>query len=1102
MRSNKKSFFGDLSALVVAVAFAQWAPDGAAQTARTDSTLYRDDLTNWVIGQVQTQSSTGVLRDNVSTSVETDRVDFDARSLPWRTYKFGKLQSTVTYNADGTIATVTDGNGNLMSLSGWKRGIPQLVTYADQTTRAAQVNDDGAIDWVDDEVGARTCYDYDRMGRVKLVTYPSEASDASHTCNVDKWAQTTIAYEVMGVVEYGIPAGHWRRSQQTGSYRKLTYYDGFFRPIVEEEVDTSNIAGTNRWNVKRYDDDGHVTFASYPRNPYLDGSLAWSAAMPGVSTAYDSLGRVTRVDQGSELGTLTTTTEYQANNKVLVTNPRQKTTLNTYQAFDQPSYETLLRSEMPEGVVVEIARNSLAMPFAIRRGSADSSVAVTRQYVYDASSAGGMTLCKAIEPETGGSAYAYDGAGNLAWSAVGVGYVSTTSCDRDAALASGRAVRRTYDARNRLSTLSFPDKNGDQTWVYWPDGAPKRVTTLNDEGTTSIINTYSYNNRRLLAGESVTHANGAIWSLGYGYDANGGLSTQTYPTGSVLTYTPNALGQATQVRDVNGYTWASAVQYYPNGAIRQFTYGNGVVHSMAQNTRQLPARSADGGGSGAPLDYTYAYDKNGNVSSIVDAAQGVSYDRTMAYDDADRLVTATSPSFGGDGVHRFTYDALDNLKSWKLAGVKDYANYYYDPATQRLMNLQNSTGASVVGFGYDPQGNISSKNGQAYRFDYGNRLRYTAGKEAYRYDAAGRRVFQGRSAGVFGATSSQTVELYSNNGQLMYDEKSRDTGTTTDHYIYLGGSLIAISQWLNASNVWVPKYQHTDALGSPVAVTDANGQIIERTRYEPYGAAIGKLVDGPGFTGHTTDGATGLTYMQQRYYDSGIGRFLSVDPVTPYGGRPQQFNRYDYAYNSPYSFTDPDGRCADRYPNGRCMVRVDPSTGKAGVAAGKRIEAVLNKYDAAVNKLGDKATIPVRDRNGKRIGSMTGGEIKAVWNGTHFRVTNEDFNNGGAGGGTEGTWSMLGGMTGKSGLNPQAVSQYESGATSRGFDAAVGDNTLVFHELAHVTHFGLNLSEMYPATTQPGAEFWKREQPTSSTGEAMARSVGAQFGCAIAGGCK
>ena len=46
----------------------------------------------------------------------------------------------------------------------------------------------------------------------------------------------------------------------------------------------------------------------------------------------------------------------------------------------------------------------------------------------------------------------------------------------------------------------------------------------------------------------------------------------------------------------------------------------------------------------------------------------------------------------------------------------------------------------------------------------------------------------------------------------------------------------------------------------------------------------------------------------QRYYDPQIGRFLSVDPVTADTVSGWNFNRYNYAANNPYKFTDPDGR--------------------------------------------------------------------------------------------------------------------------------------------------------------------------------------------------
>ncbi|MCD9088698.1 RHS repeat-associated core domain-containing protein [Stenotrophomonas sp. SY1] len=105
------------------------------------------------------------------------------------------------------------------------------------------------------------------------------------------------------------------------------------------------------------------------------------------------------------------------------------------------------------------------------------------------------------------------------------------------------------------------------------------------------------------------------------------------------------------------------------------------------------------------------------------------------------------------------------------------------------------------------------------------------------------------------------------------------------------------------------EYIHTDPLGSPVAVTDAGGNVIEREIYEPYGSPIKRPPsDQPGFTGHVSDSLTNLTYMQQRYYDQQIGRFLSVDPVTAYSNPVGAFNRYWYANDNPYRFNDSDGR--------------------------------------------------------------------------------------------------------------------------------------------------------------------------------------------------
>ncbi|MCW6028082.1 hypothetical protein K4043_08645 [Stenotrophomonas sp. SRS1] len=112
------------------------------------------------------------------------------------------------------------------------------------------------------------------------------------------------------------------------------------------------------------------------------------------------------------------------------------------------------------------------------------------------------------------------------------------------------------------------------------------------------------------------------------------------------------------------------------------------------------------------------------------------------------------------------------------------------------------------------------------------------------------------------------------------------------------------------------RYVHTDALGSPVAYSNAAGVVTERIVYEPYGNALGAVsVDGPGFTGHVRDGATLLSYMQQRYMDPQLGMFLSVDPVVVDMKSGAKFNRYAYALNNPYKFIDPDGRDEEWFSN-------------------------------------------------------------------------------------------------------------------------------------------------------------------------------------------
>jgi RHS repeat-associated protein len=849
--------------------------------SKKDVYEYEHNRNIWVVGQVRSFASTN---DTSRPAIKASETVFNSLALPEKTYSYGKLRQTLGYYPEGMLKTIVDGRNNTTTLSDWHRGTPRLITHPDATTESAGVDGAGWIRSVVDETGARTCYEYDRMGRVAQITYPSESIIGA--CDIGKWARTTLDFAYSNQSAYGLLPGHWRHTVSTGNARKVTYYDAFWRPVVEEAYDAANPTNTRTISFKRYDQSGQVQFQGYPRS-----SLAsYATATGGTTNSYDALGRVRTSVQDSELGSLTTSSEYLSGFQTRTTNPRGKATTNSYVVYDDPNYSLLRSSVMPAGRMIEIARNLVDKPRSLtQRSTAAGGLSLTRKYVYDMH----MQLCKMIEPENGSTMMSYDESGNLFWTVSGLQSPNPDDCDHATGWNSNRWVWRQFDPRNRIRYLRFPDKNGDQDYVYEADGQIKTVTTWNSAGATLVVNGYNYNSRRLLTGESQVHE-GLNWAVGYEYDANANRSTMTYPAGLTVTYSPNALGQPQHVVG-NSVTYAQNIQYHPNGATKSFTFGNGIQHAMVQNARQMPASVVNTG----VLDYQYGYDENGNVSVIYDHARGNTYNRWMHYDDADRLEKAGSASFGGDHWHRFTYDALDNISSWKLEGVKDYASYYYNPANNRLENILSSAGASVVGMSYDDQGNLTQKNSKTFKFDFGNRLREAQSTEKYRYDAFGRRILTESSNG-------RNYTLYSKEGQLLWERDERVSARLQN--VYLNGTILVTRRRPIGVESETILYNHNDALGSQVALSDSSQAVPLRKDYDPYGGMASIPNNRPGHTGHAMDVPTGMTYMQQRYYDASIGRFLSTDPVSPDPSSGDHFARYRYASNNPFRFVDPDGR--------------------------------------------------------------------------------------------------------------------------------------------------------------------------------------------------
>ena len=159
-----------------------------------------------------------------------ERTTFQGNDLPWQLYGPGNtLIQTLTFNADGTIATATDAKSRTTTVGNWYRGIPRSVQFADGTGMSATVTALGWVDSVTDPNGFVRSFGYNAMGRVSQITHPTGDAVA--------WAPTTIAFTKVAATEYGIGAGHWRETVITGNARKETYFDALWRPLVVREYD-------------------------------------------------------------------------------------------------------------------------------------------------------------------------------------------------------------------------------------------------------------------------------------------------------------------------------------------------------------------------------------------------------------------------------------------------------------------------------------------------------------------------------------------------------------------------------------------------------------------------------------------------------------------------------------------------------------------------------------------------------------------------------------------------------------------------------------------------------------------------------------------------
>lgn len=770
----------------------------------------------------------------------------------------GTYRTYYEYDANRNVKRVADSNGNLVdyyyaadNVNTVDHTVQYTYTYIGSTL-VYPYHEDNPDEHIEKTARFRTDYTYNEYGMVTQIhTYATSTGNAytigqSHTKQAYTY-ETTADSKIFGAL-----------LTETDAVTANKYFYDNSTGWLLAAVNTRQSTGY----AYTYDNAGKLL--SVDRVMYSSSSDTYSDSQDTstLEYEYDGADRLTGITTGSTAYTLTY--DIFGNSESISIGNRG---LAEYEYNNNNG--KLQRIIYGNGYEVEYVYNDLEQLEAIRH-KADESAEYITAYEYEYTSDGQIHSFK-DNITSRITVYRYDGYDRL----IGISEYEDSEDVIHTELS--------YDKNSRIEAadtyISYSRVNGGvaiknteaikYTYSYLDDGRLDGYTILSGF---TVNAAYSYDDLdRIREVEYNISENNLSISSVYAYtnSVNYGASERVY------SYT------STVGNDSQSYGYV----YNGDGNITKMTYSGGKVIEYEYD---IYGRVVSENNDLTGLYYTYTYDDAGNITKVTQQSQSTLSDGGLIMGEI------------GDE----TTDTLAIKPILPEVTTNTYA--YTDSEWGDLLTSYNGTAIT-----YDEIGNpLSYYNGSSYTFTWQGRRLMTATKGtknmSFEYNSDGLRI----NKTVNGVTTN-----YIYDGDLLAAEY---TDTRVIIYIYdANGSPIGFKYKATgyAEDLWDVYWYGKNLQGDIVAVYSSNGTKLINYTYNAWGTTTKTYSNGGANTtatynnltyrGYYYDSDLDMYYLQTRYYDANICRFINADSALY--DKIFGYNIFIYCDDNPINFIDPTG---------------------------------------------------------------------------------------------------------------------------------------------------------------------------------------------------